>query len=368
VQKVGPITIFGSDFFQTTNWSSLMNHYKQLTHAERYMIYTCRKNGISRSAIARMMNRPTSTISRELHRNSGGRGYRHKQAHNKTVFRRQYSHKKAKITAGTLEIVGSLLHQDWSPEQVSNYLRLEYETAISTERIYQHIWSDKQCGGNLYTHLRQHRKKRRKRYGTGYDYRGHIKNRTCIDDRPKVVEDRERIGDWEIDTIIGKRHKGALVSIVERKSRYVLVGKVKNRESSLVQAKTTQLLFPFRDYVFTITGDNGKEFASHEDISVDLGTTFYFAHPYSSWERGLNENTNGLIRQYVPKGSDLSMCDDKKVLEIMNRLNTRPRKCLGWRTPQDVFISGIGFSSPLGEKKDYSSVNRQCTNHVALTS
>ncbi|KMQ50399.1 Mobile element protein [Chitinispirillum alkaliphilum] len=229
------------------------------------------------------------------------------------------------------------------------------------------IWKDKASGGSLFKHLRQSSRKRKKRYGSGYNYRGHIKNRISIDDRPPVVETRERIGDWEIYTIIGKSHKGALVSIVERKSRFTLLSVVNRKDSELVGACVKEQLLPFKDYVLTITGDNGKEFACHEQVMVDLNTTFYFAHPYSSYERGLNENTNGLIRQYVPKGSEILHLRNDDMIKIMEKLNNRPRKCLGYRTPKDVFLSGIGFTSLYGEKIQdiYNFSERICT--VALT-
>ncbi|KMQ51302.1 integrase [Chitinispirillum alkaliphilum] len=344
-----------------------MNLYRHLALEERYMIYTLRKQGYSIQKISRCLKRSVSTVSREICRNQGHRGYRHKQAQRKAQHRLRNSHKATTISQDTIALVKSYIKLDWSPEQVSNYLKLEFGVSISTERIYQIIWDDKQNNGDLYCHLRQFRRKRRKRYGSGYNYRGTLKNRISIDDRPEIVDTKERIGDWEIDTIIGKQHKGAVVSIVERKSKFTLLAKVEKRDASLVGTGTVNLLKPYEDYVFTITGDNGKEMACHEDISKSLGTTFYFAHPYSSWERGLNENTNGLVRQYIPKGSDLSNITELEMNFVMNRLNTRPRKCLGYRTPKDVFFAGIGFSSPPGERKTMRKdfVNNNCA--VALT-
>lgn len=344
-----------------------MNRYQHLAQEERYMIYQLRKQEFSIRKISRMISRSPSTVFRELQRNTGKRGYRYKQAHSLSLSRRQNSHRNLRITKATTELVESYLHMDWSPEQVSNYLRLEFDILISTEAIYRIIWSDKISGGTLYQHLRQSRKKRRKRYGSGYNFRGHLKNRVSIDDRPAIVETKNRIGDWEIDTIVGTRHKGALVTIVDRKSRYTLVARVDRRDSEEVGAKTINLLTPFKEYVFTITGDNGKEFACHEQITMDLGSTFYFAHPYSSWERGLNENTNGLIRQYVPKGSEISPLNNEYINKIMDRLNNRPRKSLGYRTPEDVFFSGIGFSSPHGERKRDQNKYTERTCAVAVT-
>ena len=344
-----------------------MNRYQHLALEERYMIYRLGKEGFSIRAIAEHIERSPSTVSRELRRNKGQRGYRYKQADSFCLYRRHAEHRHQRIAKSTWELVDSYLSVDWSPEQISNYLRLEHGLAISTESIYLHIWEDKRVGGDLHVHLRQFRKKRRKRYGSGYNYRGHIRNRVSIDLRPSIVQSRGRYGDWEIDTIIGKAHKGALVSIVERKSRFTLVGKVERKETNAVSQKTMDLLSPFSDYVITITGDNGKEFAGHETVSKFLESDFYFAHPYSSWERGLNENTNGLIRQYVPKGSSIDEISEEKIEMIMERLNNRPRKCLGFKTPKDILFSIIEFSSPHGERKRNKRQKTQSTCAVAVT-
>jgi len=344
-----------------------MYHYQHLALEERYMIYCLKKDGFSIRSIAARIKRSPSTVSRELRRNKGQRGYRYQQADSFCLFRRHIEHRHHRITESTWELVDSYLFVDWSPEQISHYFRLEHRLEVSTESIYQHIWADKRIGGDLHSHLRQSRKKRRKRYGCGYNYRGHIRNRVSIDLRPSIVEDRGRYGDWEIDTIVGKAHKGALVSIVERKSRFTLIGKVEKKDADAVSQKTTNLLKPFSDYVLTITGDNGKEFAGHEQLSKQLNIDFYFAHPYSSWERGLNENTNGLIRQYVPKGSSIDEISEEKIEMIMDRLNNRPRKCLGFKTPKDILFSIIDFSSPHGERKRNKRQKAQSTCTVAVT-
>ncbi|MCH9699245.1 MAG: IS30 family transposase, partial [Gammaproteobacteria bacterium] len=200
-----------------------------------------------------------------------------------------------------------------------------------------HVWADKRQGGTLYTHLRQSNKKRKKQYGS-QDKRGQIRNRTSIDERPGIVEHKTRIGDWEIDTVIGQHHQGALVTIVDRVSKFTLIKKVESKHAAGVTAATVSLLAPFLDQVFTITADNGKEFADHEAITKQLGATVYFAHPYHSWERGLNENTNGLIRQYFTKGSSFVNISDQHVLEVMDKLNHRPRKTLNYQTPHAVFF------------------------------
>jgi len=209
---------------------------------------------------------------------------------------------------------------------------------VSDEHIYQHVWSDKAQGGDLYKYLRHSHKKRKKQYGSR-DKRGHIKNRISIDERPEVVAEKTRIGDWEIDTVIGKNHQGALVTIVDRVSKFTLIKKVDSKRSDVETEATISLLKPYLDKVLTITADNGKEFSNHQVMKQHLDADVYFAHPYHSWERGLNENTNGLIRQYFTKGSSFENITDEEVEKVIDRLNHRPRKTLGYRTPHEEFFS-----------------------------
>ena len=208
---------------------------------------------------------------------------------------------------------------------------------ISHERIYQHIGADKRAGGDLYKHLRQAHKKRRKKYGSK-DPRGQLVGRVSITQRPAIVDEKSRLGDWEIDTVIGKNHQGALVTLVDRKSKFTLIKKVESKQADGVTAATIALLAKHQDKVLTITADNGKEFAGHEAISQALEAPVYLANPYCSWECGLNENTNGLIRQYFPKGSSFEGITDEQGEKVMNRLNHRPRKGLDYRTPHSVFF------------------------------
>ena len=313
-----------------------MNTYTQLTREERYQISVLKQAGHNQTEIAVMLGRNKSTISRELSRNRGMRGYQPRQAHRLALERR-----KAKVRprfSGSIWVkVELLIQMDWSPEQISGRLRVEEGVRISHEHIYQYIYADKQAGGQLYRHLRC-KKKRRKRYGT-YNRRGVIRNRVSIDERPAVVNDRSRVGDWEGDTVIGKGHKGALVTLVERKSLYTVIGAVARRTATAVRAAIVAGLTSHKNQVHTLTYDNGKEFAEHEQIAKELGAEIYFAHPYSSWERGLNENTNGLIRQYFPKGQELTDVAQEEIKYAMDRLNHRPRKTLGFRTPYEVFFS-----------------------------
>ena len=315
-----------------------MKKYTQLTEHKRYQIKALLDTGVTRKVIAKTVDITEGTLSREIKRNTGKRGYRPKQAHNKALIRRKSAAKNIKMTPSNIDWIESQLRLDLSPEQVSGLLELEKGIRISHERIYQHVWEDKRNGGELYKHLRHSNKKRRKKYGS-QDKRGQIKNRACIEERPDIVEQKTRIGDWEIDTVIGKNHKGALVTIVDRYSKFTLIKKVDSKHAEVVAKATITLLKSYIDRTFTITADNGKEFAEHEDIAEKLQADVYFAHPYSSWERGLNENTNGLIRQYFVKGSSFEKITDEQVQHVMNRLNHRPRKGLKYKTPYNVFFN-----------------------------
>lgn len=313
-----------------------MPSYTQLTQEERYQIYVLRQAGHKQCEIAVLLNRAKSTISRELRRNRGLRGYRPRQAHRKAIARLAEK-ARPRFSSPLWPVVERLIRQDWSPEQISGRLEMEHDSTISHETIYQYIYADKAAGGDLHGHLRC-RKKRRKRYGSGRDRRGVIPNRTSIDERPSVVQDRLRIGDWEADTVIGRGHQGALVTMVERRSLYTVLGAVPRKQAGSVAEAMTSLLAPLKDMVLTVTVDNGKEFAAHEKISEALGADVYFAHPYASWERGTNENTNGLIRQYFPKSRSLRNLNQKEVQSTVDRLNNRPRKKLDFRTPHEILF------------------------------
>jgi len=311
-----------------------MSH-KQLAQEQRYQIYALKKAGVKDTEIANILQVHKSTICRELKRNAGGRGYRPRQAHSLTLSRKRNSiHRR--ITHAEWILVEELIEEDWSPEQISCWLKMNTRIRLSHEWIYQYIRADRQSRGTLYTHLRC-RKKRRKKYGSS-SARGQIPDRISIDKRPAIVETRTRIGDWEIDTIVGARHKQAIVSIVDRKTRFTLLHKVERRSSQNVSDATRQLLAPYKDKVLTITADNGKEFSNHRVISMSLDADFYFAHAYASWERGLNENTNGLVRQYFPKKSSFAAITAEDIDLVMELLNSRPRKCLGFKTPNELFF------------------------------
>jgi IS30 family transposase len=276
-----------------------------------------------------------STISRELRRNRGQKGYRPKQAQQFALNRRKKA--RYRIETSTWTLIESLIRQEWSPEQASDWLKGNYGLQISHEWIYQYILMDKQAGGDLHRHLRC-QKKRRKRYGS-YNRRGRIKNRVSIDERPAIVDTRQRMGDWEVDTIIGKGHRHAIVSLTERKSRLALLRKVERKTAQAVADTVIELMKSLPVRTHTITADNGKEFADHERIAKKLNTDVYFAHPYSSWERGTNENMNGLVRQYFPKKCSFATITEQDIEFVMERLNNRPRKCLGFKSPNQVFFN-----------------------------
>lgn len=313
----------------------MTNYYQQLTYEQRCQISALKKSHCSQRKIAEIIGVHQSTISREIVRNTGERGYRHNQAQERTLKRRREAAKASKMTPEMILIIESKLREDWSPEQVSGWMLDAHESLVSHESIYLHIWKNKRDGGDLYTHLRRQGKKYDKRRH-GKSTRGQIKNRVSIDDRPAVVEDKSRIGDWEIDTMIGKGHSGALVTIVERVTKFTVSAQVEGKNAAAVMAATLALLLPLKDFVHTITADNGKEFAYHEEISDRLSCDVYFAHPYSSWERGLNENTNGLLRQYFPKITDFKAVTQRAVNWAVNRLNHRPRKDLEFKTPAQL--------------------------------
>jgi len=305
--------------------------YKQLTHNKRYQIYAYLRIGIKQTEIARIIGVHKSTISREIRRNKGKRGYRPNQAQRKSEKR--LKKRKARITRENWEQIERKLCEEYSPEQVSNWIRKDHDLKVSHEWIYQHIWQDRKRGGTLYQHLR--RKKKYRNRGRKRDNRGIIPNRKSIEERPLIVEKRKRVGDWEADTIIGKGKKGAIVTLVDRKSRFLRMGLVPNRSKVVVADMIISLMDGFP--VHTITCDNGKEFADHERIASSLNADVYFAHPYSSWERGTNENTNGLIRQYIPKKTDFRELSISDISFVENRLNTRPRKCISFDQPM-VFL------------------------------
>jgi len=310
-------------------------HYRQLAREQRYQIYALKKAGHNQTQIAANVGCHKSTISRELRRNCGLNGYRPYQA-NEMAYDRQCEAYRARIAWATWQQVERLLGQQWSPQQIAGRLKLEKQPTVSHEWIYLYIYADKRRGGTLHRQLRS-QKKQRKRY-SGYVCRGQIPNRTSIEKRPKIVDRKGRFGDWEGDTIVGARHKGGILSAVERKSKLTRLRKLATKAAAEMKDASIKLLGPLAAKVHTLTVDNGKEFCEHEEIAEGLQARIYFAHPYASWERGLNENTNGLVRQYFPKKHDFTTITDVALQHVEDRLNNRPRKTLGYRTPNEVFF------------------------------
>jgi len=314
--------------------SKLLMNYKHLSQAERYQIHALMKAGHDQSQIAKVLDRNKSTISRELSRNTGSRGYRPKQACEMSADRAQHSRNAPTVEPWVREAACALLCIQWSPEQIASQLPISHET------VYQHVYADKAQGGMLWKNLRC-QKQKRKRYAGGRERRGQIPNRRPLSDRPLHIEARKQVGHWECDTVIGASHKGAVVTMVERKSGYAVMAKVTNKTSALVSSAIVDKLQPLAARVKTLTFDNGKEFAGHAHIDQQLQSTAYFARPFASWERGSNENLNGLLRQYVPKKRAMSTVSDEEIRMIQNRLNNRPRKRLGFKTPAEVFHQSL---------------------------
>lgn len=308
--------------------------YRQLTQEQRYQIGAYLRIGMKRSEISRLVEVDRSTLWREIKRNSTPHRYNPSRAIRLTRERHRNKRKRG-VDRKTLMRVEMLLCLGWSPEQISARLKIEGLEAVSHETIYRHIYQNKQEGGDLYVYLRR-RHKYRKRSGK-YCSRKGWDTRRPITERPVIVEERSRIGDWEADTIIGRERKGGILSLVERRSRYCLLKKIPTKSAPAVAEALCSTLLPVRDKVFTITSDNGIEFMRHQTIAETLDADFFFADPYSSWQRGTNENTNGLVRQYFPKKTDFTTLSDSDIQLVNHRLNNRPRKVLAFRTPNEVF-------------------------------
>lgn len=312
---------------------------KQITREQRYQIEAYLKAGKSKDFIASQLAINRSNIFREVKRNSKKRGiYNASYAQmlcdeRKERFKRIRSFDQAKESL----IKECIEQEQWSPEQIVGYCKKKGISMVSHERIYQYIRQDKEQGGGLYKHLR-HRLKHRKRPVGGKHIS--IKNRVSIDDRPHVINSKQRFGDWEIDTIIGKDGKGANVTIVERTTAFLMMRKLpKGKNAESLADNVIDMLRPYKNQVYSITSDNGTEFAEHTKISKGLEAGFFFAHPYSSWERGLNEYTNKLIRQYILKKSEFENYDDKYIAEVQYKINRRPRKNMEFNSPKEQFFN-----------------------------
>jgi IS30 family transposase len=316
--------------------------YKQLTFEQRYTIELMLNQNISKAKIALTLDRSESTIHRELSRNQTKRGlYRAGYAQMLADERKKEGHFKTFLSERMKTFIKTKLKDEqWSPEQISGRCKALGIGMVSHERIYQYIWQDKKQGGTLYQYLRHGSKRYRKRYGTN-DKRGGILGRISIEQRPEIVNNKARVGDWEMDLIVGKNHKGAVLTIVERKTSFLLLAATNGKKASSIKKQAVNALAPYKELVYTITNDNGKEFANHKQIGEKLQADIYFCHPYSSWERGLNEYTNKLIRQYIPKKTDLRNLNNQQLNLVANKLNNRPRKNMEFKTPMEVFFNNF---------------------------
>jgi len=311
-----------------------MTHIPQL---QRYAICCMLKQGYKQIEIAVAIGKDKTVVSKEIKRNSDKRNgvYKHELAQKKYAKRQKEKPKQKRFTKNIQQAIELLLRDDYSPEQVVGYLEKQDEKTVSIERIYQHIWQDKKNHGDLHTHLRRQGRRYRKR-GASKDSRGVIRNRVSIDERPAIVEKRARFGDIEVDLIIGKNHNQAILTINDRASGMLKMKKIPSKQASVVTEAITTLLEDWKPYLHTITADNGKEFAGHQEVAESLSIDYFFAHPYHSWERGSNENLNGLIRQYFTKGSDFTNITEQRVKEVETKLNNRPRKRYKYQNP--IFV------------------------------
>jgi len=307
-------------------------NYQQLTEGQRYQIALLYEDNFTLAEIGRRLGVNKSTISREVRRNKASDGYKPDKAQRLCEVRRSSSAKRC-ICPKTVDFVEFALGWKWSPEQISAVATVIGLT-VSHEWIYQYVAADKARGGELYRHLRQGKRRYRKGYG---QKRGRIPDAVSIELRPTIVGERGRLGDWEADLVLGKQGTGAIVTLAERKSRIYLTKKVFSKDAVDVSNAIISLLSDYRDVCHTITFDNGLEFSEHKAIAKALEADVYFAHPYASYERGLNENTNGLLRQFIRKGTDLRTVSEEDLQRYQGALNSRPRKCLGFRQPSVVF-------------------------------
>lgn len=305
---------------------------KQLTLEQRCKIEALHDEKQSSRTIATKVGVHHSTICREIKRNSQKGTYKATDANQKTRQRHQHKKKHKRFTPEVKHQIDSLILQKYSPDQIAGHCKNEGIAMVTPERIYQYIWHDKANGGMLYTHLRHRGRQRRKRSKSKHS-RSPIVNRVDITKRPAIVEQRIRLGDLEIDTIIGANRKGAIVTINDRVTGYLWASLIPLRSAIWTAEVTIKALEPLKDHIHTITSDNGMEFAQHQQIAQELDIEFYFAHPYKSSQRGSNENTNGLLRQYIPKKTDFSNVTQEQLLKYCLQINQRPRKRHNYKSP-----------------------------------
>lgn len=312
--------------------------YRQITGEERYTIAVLRRAGHRPAAIARALGRHRSTIIRELRRNRRSDGiYLPAIADGRARRRRSVSRRNRQFGEDAWRLVRAGLAQEWSPDQIAGRLRADDVLRISHETIYRYLLDDRAAGGTLYQQLRGARKQRRKRYGR-YDSRGRLSGKRSIAERPLDAEERRTVGHFEGDTMLGGPDRHCLLTLVDRKTGYLMVGKLPARTVDATNARAIALLRRAPQPVRTLTLDNGTEFHGYKTIEAQTQATIYFATPHHAWERGTNENTNGLLRQYLPKGASMQHLTQHDCNALAHRLNTRPRKRLGYRTPEECFV------------------------------
>jgi transposase, IS30 family len=309
--------------------------YTQLTIEERTEIYSMLQRGFSEEKIALRLRRHRSTIYRELKRNCPYEKYSPILAQHLSHQRKKRTGYQKKFTPALVRWIESGIKKKWSPDQVRGRLFLEAGVWVSTEWIYSHIKKDRNRGGTLWTNLRQSHRKKRRRFGRVDGRSGPIKNRVFIDERPPIVNDRSRIGDLEGDTLVGRNHKGAVLNLCDRVSLKVGLKKLESKHSHICAQEAIKVIKKFNGKKHTLTFDNGAEFAGHRYIQNKSKIQIYFAHPYTASERGTNENLNGLIRQYLPKKTDFKNVNDHDLNKIETALNSRPRRCLCYLTPNE---------------------------------
>ena len=317
-----------------------MKKYKQLTLGLRYQIFAYKQENYSISKIARVLDFNKSTISRELKRNSSEGYYSPEYAEIQATSRDINKRTNKKLNNKIKLLIGKKLRENWSPEQIAGRLKKDKIITISHETIYRYIYKNQSNGGKLFKWLR-HQNKKYKNRSELYRTRGQIRNRVNISQRSVLVNRKVRFGDFEVDTVIGKNHKGELVTLVDRNSKFTLIKKVDSKHASGVTQAIIEMLGPIKSLIHTITVDNGKEFSYYEEIAKELNIKFYFCDPYASWQRGLNEHTNGLIREYIPKKSEFDKISRTEIIHMQNRLNNRPRKILEYKTRNEIFFNNL---------------------------
>ena len=310
-----------------------------LTREQRYTISAMHRQGCTQKMIALAIGKDKPVISRELKRNANIKGkYYFEYAQDMASLRKERMKKPRKLHPWIKKEIIELVKQDWSPQQIEGRLKLENKPGVSHQTIYKIIRQDRAEGGTLYKHTRHKLKHRKRPVGKKIS----IKNRVSIEQRPQIVNTKQRFGDWEIDTIIGEKNRGVIVTLVERKTAFMMMEKLEHGKNAKELTKVVnRLLIAYSSHVHTITGDNGTEFADHQTIAKLLKTKFYFAHPYPAWEKGMIENTNKPVRQYIPKKINFNIMNQQQIKEIQYKINNRPGRNLNFYSPKEIIFLNL---------------------------